>query len=83
MRCTWFISASVALTSAVTADAAAVQQRATACAPQPVGAGPNPSPDSVSAFLALPAFSDAATTAATPQGYVKQFSNLQAAVTLP
>ena len=45
---------------------------------QPTGAGPVPSPDSVSAFLAYPAFSSAATSAPTPSGYALAFQNLRA-----
>jgi hypothetical protein len=59
-------------------DATSVEKRAAACALQPVGYGPVPSPDTVSAFLALPAFSEAAVAASALSGYVQQFSNLQA-----
>jgi hypothetical protein len=64
--------------AAVATDIFLKNKRAAACATQPVGYGPVPSPDSVSAFYALPAISDAAVSAPTPSGYVKQFSNLQA-----
>jgi hypothetical protein len=63
---------------AVATDANFVKKRAAACATQPVGYGPVPSPDSVSAFYALPAISETAIAAPTPSGYTKQFSNLQA-----
>lgn len=54
-------------------------KRAVACASQPVGYGPVPSPDTVSAFLAQPEISSAAVSAPIPTGYVQQYSNLQAA----
>jgi hypothetical protein len=63
--------------AAVATDAVSVIKRAAACATQPVGYGPVPSPDSVSAFYALPAISETAIAAPTPSGYVKQFENLR------
>ncbi|TKA23705.1 hypothetical protein B0A50_06541 [Salinomyces thailandicus] len=48
-----------------------------ACAAQPTGAGPVPSPDTVSAFLSYSAFGAAATGAPTPSGYSRTFQNLQ------
>jgi hypothetical protein len=84
MRSFFATSAIVALIGATTVtNATFIEQRATACTQKPVGWGPKPSPDTVSAFLALPAFSSAAKSALTPVGYIKQFSNLQAANTLP
>jgi hypothetical protein len=63
------------------ADAASLHNRAAACAPLPAGSGPKPDSDTVAAFLAFPAFSNAATaaSASAPKGYVKQFSNLKGA----
>lgn len=49
------------------------------CTPQPKGAGPVPSPDTPEAFVAFPAFSEAALAAATPKGYKQTFQNLKAA----
>lgn len=60
-----------------TATAAQKVKRA-ACTSLPKGAGPVPSPDSPSAFLALPAFASAATSAPTPSGYSQTFQNKQA-----
>lgn len=45
---------------------------------QPLGAGPVPSPDNASAFLAFSSFSQAALAAPTPTNYVAAFINLQA-----
>lgn len=49
------------------------------CNVQPVGAGPVPQPDTPEAFLALPAFSQAASGASAPVGYNQVFENLNAA----
>lgn len=48
------------------------------CAVQPVGAGPVPTPDTASAFLAYPSFAASASAAPTPSGYYNSFTNLQA-----
>ncbi|THX31335.1 hypothetical protein D6D10_08401 [Aureobasidium pullulans] len=61
-----------------------IAKRATVatCQTQPTGAGPVPTPDSASAFLALPDFSASATAAAAataiPSGYVNTFVNQKA-----
>jgi hypothetical protein len=47
-----------------------------ACDPQPTGAGPVPDPDTASAFLAYASFSAIASSAPTPPGYEKTFTNL-------
>ena len=49
------------------------------CSALPTGAGPVPTPDTAAAFKANQAFADAATGAATPDGYVQSFVNLQGA----
>lgn len=49
-----------------------------ACATQPAGAGPVPSPDSASAFVSYSSFSSQATSAPVPAGYSQTFKNLQA-----
>jgi hypothetical protein len=82
MRSNLLTHALVALLAAATTDAASLQQRA-ACDKLTPGSGPKASPDTAAAFLALPAISDAARSAGTPWGYVQQFSNLQAAKSLP
>lgn len=51
---------------------------ATACNPQPTGAGPVPTDDTPEAFLAYPEFSTKATTAPTPNGYYNTFEDLKA-----
>jgi hypothetical protein len=80
MRFNLFAQAAVGLTiAATTTDAASLQNRAAACAALPAGSGPKANPDTVPAFLALPAISNAANTASTPKGYVKQFSNVPGA----
>ena len=48
-----------------------------ACTSLPTGAGPVPTPDTASAFLALSAFSSSASSAPTPSGYTNAFRNLQ------
>ncbi|SMQ48162.1 unnamed protein product [Zymoseptoria tritici ST99CH_3D7] len=49
------------------------------CNAQPVGAGPQVQPDTAEAFVAYPAFSQAANSAVTPSGYNLKFQNLKAA----
>ncbi|KAI6791944.1 glycoside hydrolase [Hortaea werneckii] len=49
-----------------------------ACASQPAGAGPVPSPDTASAFQRYSAFASAAAGASPPSGYSQTFSSLQA-----
>ncbi|KAI1372464.1 hypothetical protein F4677DRAFT_456526 [Hypoxylon crocopeplum] len=51
--------------------------RQTACQPLPTGAGPVPSPDTASAFLADTAFRAIASQAPVPSGYNATFINLQ------
>jgi hypothetical protein len=51
-----------------------------ACAPQPIGYGPQVHPDTPAAFEAYPAFSQDALSAVTPQGYANVFKNLNASV---
>lgn len=48
------------------------------CAPQPDGYGPQPTPDTVSAFLAYPPFASTARNAPTPHGYTRNFVDLNA-----
>jgi hypothetical protein len=79
MRSTLLAQAVIGLIAAATTDAASLQQKAAPCAQLPAGSGPKPDPDTVSAFLSLPAFSNAAHGASTPKGYVKQYGNLQGA----
>jgi hypothetical protein len=45
------------------------------CSPLDAGHGPSPTEDSVSAFQSLEAFKNDATSAITPAGYLKSFSN--------
>jgi hypothetical protein len=68
---------SLAADDTMTAGVAKKMKRA-ACASQPSGAGPVPSPDSASAFVSYSSFSSMATSAAVPSGYSQSFSNLQA-----
>lgn len=49
-----------------------------ACEAQAIGAGPVPSPDTASAFLAHSAFAAAATAAPVPSGYTNTFTNWKA-----
>jgi hypothetical protein len=79
MRSTFLAQAVIGLITAATTDAASLQQRAATCAKLPEGSGPKANPDTVPAFLAQPAISNAANRASTPKAYVKQFSNLQGA----
>jgi hypothetical protein len=46
------------------------------CSPLDAGHGPSPTEDSVSAFQSLEAFKNDATSAITPAGYLRSFSNL-------
>lgn len=48
-----------------------------ACDPQATGAGPVPTPDTASAFLALPAFAATASAAPIPSGYTQTYENLE------
>ena len=50
------------------------------CGPQPDGYAPKPLVDTVSAFLAYPFYQTQATSAVTPQGYQRSFTNLQGSV---
>lgn len=63
-------------TSTADSEKRDLEKRA-ACATQPTGAGPVPSPDTASAFLAYPSFASIASAAPTPSGYSKTFTNLQ------
>ncbi|KAI7201815.1 hypothetical protein KC324_g2027 [Hortaea werneckii] len=70
------------ITSSATEDSAeapsADKVKRAACASQPAGAGPMPSPDTASKFQNNPAFASAAAGASPPFGYSRTFSNLQA-----
>jgi hypothetical protein len=50
------------------------------CLPEPIGAGPTPSPDTDAAFLSYATFASTASGATTPPGYTNTFTNLQASV---
>lgn len=54
-----------------------------ACAPQPDGYGPVPTPDTPSAFLSYALFAVDAYAAHVPQGYSQNFTDLNAAVSSP
>jgi hypothetical protein len=80
-------TAALASISASTSDTPGTQKRAVqyiekrdddCCAPQPLGSGPIPSPDTASAFLADSDFAAAASAAPVPSGYTNTFTNLQA-----
>ncbi|OCL15259.1 hypothetical protein AOQ84DRAFT_358179 [Glonium stellatum] len=62
----------------VTQPAKRGMERRAACAAQPTGAGPIPSPDTAANFLSFPDFAAAASAAPTPSGYSNTFTNLQA-----
>jgi hypothetical protein len=79
MRASFFTQAATGFLFATSSNAASLRDRTAPCAPLPAGAGPKPSPDTAAAFLAFQAYSNAATQASTPNGYVQQFSNLKAA----
>jgi hypothetical protein len=64
-------------TDALTTGVARRVKRA-ACASQPSGAGPVPSPDSALAFGSYSSFSSMASSAPVPSGYSQTFQNLQA-----
>ncbi|KAI7526860.1 glycoside hydrolase, partial [Hortaea werneckii] len=70
------------ITSSATEDSAAAPSadkvKRAACASQPAGAGPVPSPDTASKFQNNPTFASAAVGASPPSGYSQTFSNLQA-----
>jgi hypothetical protein len=57
---------------------ALVKKAVTPCTKLPTGYGPTPTPDSPSAFLALPDFGKAALAAQTPSGYFQSFQNVNA-----
>jgi hypothetical protein len=78
-------SAMPQITSLITDDTVIIEgsvdkmkRAATACAPQPTGAGPIPSPDTASAFLDYAVFKSAASSAPVPIRYSQMFTNLQA-----
>jgi hypothetical protein len=76
-------STSIALTgpTTVTLTTSTSTTSANACSArpaQPTGAGPIPSPDTASAFLAYSSLSSIALSAPTPSNYAQAFSNLQA-----
>ncbi|KAJ2998881.1 hypothetical protein NUW58_g185 [Xylaria curta] len=52
--------------------------RRVACQAQSLGDGPRPEIDTAAAFLAYPAFSEAAESAVTPDGYASNYRNLNA-----
>lgn len=54
--------------------------RREACDPQPLGMGPQASPDTAQGFLDFPTFSTAASTANAPSGYVLAFSNAKGSI---
>lgn len=56
--------------------AAAIEKRDAACAAQPMGHGPIPSPDTASAFAVFPSFAALASAAPVPSGYTQTYSNL-------
>jgi hypothetical protein len=62
----------------VTGLPALVKKAVTPCTKLPTGYGPTPTPDSPSAFLALPDFGKAALAAQTPSGYFQSFQNVNA-----
>jgi hypothetical protein len=72
------ITSSGTETALDTATTSPALDKRTACAAQPTGAGPVPSPDTISAFVALAAFSSAAVNAPLPTGYTQTFANLNA-----
>jgi hypothetical protein len=59
-----------------TAAASNTLKARNACDPQASGAGPVPSPDTASAFLAYPSLRSIASAAPVPTGYTQTFSNL-------
>jgi hypothetical protein len=80
-------TAALASISALATDTPATRKRTVqkfekrtddCCAPQPLGSGPVPSPDTASAFLADTDFAAAASAAPVPHGYTNTFTNLQA-----
>jgi len=73
------ITSSATDTLPATTDGVNNKVKRTACASQPTGAGPIPSPDSPSAFLAYAKFSASATNAPTPSGYSQTYKNLRGA----
>ena len=73
------VAASVSASGIVTSVAEKRDiERRSACAPQPTGAGPLTTPDTVAAFKANPVYSSAAVQASTPAGYTNAFTNLNA-----
>jgi len=62
----------------VAAAAAVAIEKRTTCQPQPLGAGPVPTPDTPSAFLSYPDFTSEAQSAPVPAGYVSTYTNLDA-----
>lgn len=72
------ITATTVDVATYTGDANAKKVKRTACATQPLGAGPTPATDSAAAFLADEDFSSIANAAPVPSGYTQMFQNLQA-----
>ncbi|CAD0105748.1 unnamed protein product [Aureobasidium uvarum] len=70
------VQAAQATASANATSTPAIAKRQ-ACTSLPTGAGPVPTPDTASAFLALSAFSSSASSAPTPSGYSNAFTNLR------
>lgn len=64
-----------------TADVQRRVRRDATCAPYAKGSGPVASPDTVDAFLSLPAWKQMSSSAPTPDGYSRAFSSLNASVT--
>ncbi|KAK7978785.1 hypothetical protein PG988_006275 [Apiospora saccharicola] len=67
--------------SSVPAAATTLQvvRRDGACATQPAGSGPVPTPDTAASFLAFPDFANAANNAQVPRNYIQTFANLNSA----
>jgi hypothetical protein len=61
----------------------ALAPRNETCSPRPLGAGPVPSPDTSSAFLASADLAAWAKNASTPANYTASFTNLHASTTAP
>jgi len=73
------LSSVVAAVATEVAASAVNAKRDTVCPTQPAGSGPlTTSPDTPSAFLANPAYSQAALGATVPNGYTQVYSNLNA-----
>ena len=69
---------SIDLSESTSNSTSSTLTKRSACAAQPLGSGPVPSPDTAAAFLAYSSFASKASAAPVPSGYTQAFKNQHA-----